>query len=170
MIRQEQAADYPAVEAVIQAAFVNEEISDKQEHHVVKKLRNSQAFIPELSLVAERNGRIIGHILLTKIHIGEAISLALAPVSVLPDFQQQGIGTRLIQEALQKAQKLGYHSVIVLGHPAYYPKFGFMPASQWHIIAPFDVPQEAFMALELCENGLQDVTGVVKYDEAFLDE
>lgn len=96
-------------------------------------------------------------------------SLALAPVSVLPDYQSKGIGKKLILEALQKAKELGYQSVVVLGHPEYYPKFGFQKASHWRIKAPFDVPDEVFMALELQENALVHVSGVVEYSRAFFE-
>lgn len=94
-------------------------------------------------------------------------SLALAPVSVAPGHQKKGIGGKLIVAALEKAKELGYGSVVVLGHPEYYPKFGFKKASEWNIKAPFEVPDEVFMAMELRENALQGVEGVVQYSEAF---
>lgn len=151
---------------------MNEEYSDKKEHLLVKRIRKSDAFIPELPLVAfNQNGNIIGHILLSKITIidgDNAIdSLALAPVSVATQYQKQGAGSQLIHAALKRAKELGFHSVIVLGHKDYYPKFGFKPASSWNIYAPFDVPGEFFMALELTEQSLTNVQGVVRYSKAF---
>jgi len=171
-VRQEIASDYPLTERVIQKAFANVEISDKTEHEMVQRLRKSEAFVPELSLVAE-DEEIVGHILLTKLKIkkeGDSTeSLALAPVSVLPEYQNRGVGTRLMNEALKVAKETGFQSVIVLGHPTYYPKFGFKPASLWGIKAPFEVPDEVFMALELKENALDGVSGVVEYPRAFFE-
>ncbi|MFE7064322.1 GNAT family N-acetyltransferase [Sutcliffiella sp. NPDC057660] len=172
MVRQEIPSDYPSTERVIQKAFANVEVSDKTEHDMVARLRRSEAFVPELSLVAE-DEEIVGHILLTKVKIKKeeysTESLALAPVSVLPEYQNKGVGTRLMSEALKVAKESGFQSVIVLGHPAYYPKFGFKPASLWGIKAPFEVPDEVFMALELKENALDGVSGVVEYPRAFFE-
>ncbi|MGF9906338.1 GNAT family N-acetyltransferase [Brevibacillus porteri] len=174
-IRKEQVDDYSVTEQVVKSAFANAEFSDHKEHELVSRIRKSDAFIPALSLVAidEENQKIVGHILLSKINIrndNQSIeSLALAPVSVLPTYQSKGIGKKLILEALQKAKELGYQSVVVLGHPQYYPKFGFQKASRWGIKAPFEVPDEVFMALELQENALANVSGVVEYSSAFFD-
>ncbi|CAI8884969.1 putative acetyltransferase [Brevibacillus sp. IT-7CA2] len=174
-IRIEQPDDYAITEQVVKRAFANAEFSDHKEHELVCRIRKSDAFIPELSHVAihDENQELVGHILFSKIHIcndNQSIeSLALAPVSVLPDYQSKGIGKKLILEALQKAKELGYQSVVVLGHPEYYPKFGFQKASHWGIKAPFDVPDEVFMAMELQENALVHVFGVVEYSRAFLE-
>ncbi|MBM7621224.1 putative N-acetyltransferase YhbS [Bacillus tianshenii] len=169
-VRQEQPSDYQLTEKVIERAFSTVEISDKTEHEMVSLLRRSEAFVPELSLVAEGN-EIVGHILLTKVNIvneNEKVeSLALAPVSVVSEFQSKGIGKRLIEEALRKAKELGFESVIVLGHPTYYPKFGFKKASILGIKPPFEVPDEVFMALELKESALDGVSGVVEYPREF---
>ena len=94
-------------------------------------------------------------------------SLALAPVSVVPEHQNKGIGSELISESLKIAKELGFKSVIVLGHDKYYPRFGFKPASTWGIKAPFDVPDEAFMALELEDGSLEDISGTVVYSKEF---
>lgn len=171
-IRAERTEDYHETEEVVRRAFLKEEISDKNEHLLVNRIRLSNAFISELSLVATNQDKnIVGHVLLSKIKIvnGEnsVDSLALAPVSVLPAYQNQGIGSRLIHSALHRAKEIGYTSVIVLGHKDYYPKFGFKKASLWDIRAPFNVPDEVFMALELTENSLKDVHGVVQYSDAF---
>ncbi|WP_144699673.1 GNAT family N-acetyltransferase [Fictibacillus phosphorivorans] len=171
-IRVERTENYKKTEEVVRSAFESEEFSDKKEHLLVNRIRKTKAFVPELSLVAENNKQeIIGHILLSKVKIvnekKEVESLALAPVSVIPEYQNKGIGSLLIKAALTSAKELGYQSVIVLGHQDYYPKFGFKRASTWKIQAPFDVPDEVFMALELTENSLADVTGVVQYSEAF---
>lgn len=166
-IRQEREADYAAVDAVNKAAFAQD-----SEARLVALLRKSAAFIRELSLVAELEGKVVGHILFTRIlirdHGGhEHPSLALAPMAVLPEVQQQGIGSQLVRSGLARARELGYPSVIVLGHAHYYPRFGFVPAAQWNIKAPFDVPAHVFMAIELAEDGLRGVSGTVEYPEAF---
>ncbi|PGL42534.1 GNAT family N-acetyltransferase [Bacillus cereus] len=171
-IRQEQKNDYRKTEEVVQQAFLNEEFSDKKEHELVKRIRECDAFIPELSLVAV-DEEIVGHILLSKITIeqdGTSVeSLALAPVSVARGHQKKGIGGKLIGAALEKAKELGYGSVVVLGHPEYYSKFGFEKASNWNIKAPCEVPDEVFMVMELRENALQGVEGIVQYSSAFAE-
>ncbi|MDT3496143.1 N-acetyltransferase [Bacillus toyonensis] len=171
-IRQEQKNDYRKTEEVVKEAFLNEEFSDKKEHELVKRIRECDAFIPELSIVAV-DKEIVGHIMLSKITIEQggttADSLALAPVSIAPSHQKKGIGGKLITATLEKAKELGYGSVVVLGHPEYYPKFGFERASQWNIKAPFEVPDEVFMVMELRENTLQGVEGIVQYSSAFAE-
>lgn len=117
-IRQELSEDYKITEKVVRSAFANMEFSDKKEHELVSRIRKSDAFIPNLSLVAV-NKEIVGHILLSKLKINNdnqfAESLALAPVSVLPEYQNEGIGRLLILEALKKAKELEYNSVVVQG-------------------------------------------------------
>lgn len=174
MIRQELKNDYLETEEVVRKAFLNETFSDKTEHKLVSRIRKSAAFIPALSIVAKKNQEIVGHVLLSKItienHDNLVNSLALAPVSVDPKNQNKGIGHQLISYALKKALELGYQSVIVLGHREYYAKFGFKPAHLWNIKAPFDVPSDVFMALELTEGALENVHGVVVYSKAFFEE
>lgn len=171
MIRKETNEDFNETELVVKKAFENAEYSDQSEHLLVDKLRKSDAFITELSLVAEVNHEIVGHSLLTKLKIKnsdkEYESLALAPVSILPEYQKQGLGSQLIEESLKIARELGYTSVIVLGHHEYYPKFGFKPASAYGIKAPFEVPNESFMAVELRDGSLENVRGTVVYPPAF---
>ena len=171
-IRPESNEEYSRTEEVVKKAFLNEEMSDHQEHRLVQKLRNSEAFIPELSLVAiGQHENILGHLMLTTnkiINENDTVeSLSLAPVSVLPEYQYKGIGSQLIKEGIKRAKELGYKSIIVLGHPEYYPKFGFHPASFWNIKAPYDVPDEVFMALELQTDALENVQGIVQYPKAF---
>ena len=146
-IRTEQINDYKQTEEIFEAAFLHEKMSDQSEHRLVARLRKTDDFIAELSLVAiDETNRIVGHILLSKITIGPHGSLALAPVSFLPDKQKEGIASKLVHTALEKEKKLGFQSVIVLGHSDYYPKFGFEKASKWKICAPFDLPDEFFIA------------------------
>ncbi|MCJ8166295.1 N-acetyltransferase [Pontibacter sp. E15-1] len=171
LIRHEKPTDHIAVFELIKDSFGKEEFSDHREHFLVERLRESDSFIQELSLVAEVEGKIVGHILLTKIKIkntaAEFVSLALAPVSVIPEFQNMGIGGMLIAKAHEIARKMGYTSVVVLGHENYYPRFGYRQAHTFGIESPFDVPKENFMAIELIDNGLKGISGKVEYPEAF---
>lgn len=171
LIREELEKDYKEVEELVEEAFRNEEYSDHQEHNLINRLRKSNEFINELSLVVEFDEKLIGHILLSKIKINKENesheSLAMAPVSVLPEHQNKGIGKLLIEKSITEAKRLGYSSIIVLGHENYYPKFGFVKASEFKIRPPFEVPEEAFMALEIEKGSLKDIEGVVEYSSAF---
>lgn len=174
-IRREEKEDFKTVFELIRLAFENVELSDHKEQFLVERLRRSDAFIAELSLVAEADGRIIGYILLTKINIGDADkntypSLALAPVAVLPDYQGKGIGGKLIKTAHDIAKELGFGSVVLLGHEDYYPKFGYKLTKEFGIKLPFDVPENNCMPIELSQNALQNVSGIVRYPKAFETE
>lgn len=172
-IRQETAADYERVNAIVKAAFASAEYSDQSEHLLVQRLRQSDAFIPELSLVAEQDGVLLGHILLTRIKVvddgQETPSLALAPVSVLPSHQGKGIGAALIKAAHERARALGHGSVILLGHENYYPRFGYRPTAEYGIRLPFEAPAENCMLIELQEGSLAGVSGVVEYSAPFME-
>lgn len=165
-IRQETALDHAAVYQLVKDAFASAEHCDGNEQELVSALRASSAFIPELSLVAVADGNIVGHILFTKVSVGEHTALALAPLSVHPAYQRQGVGLALMKAGHGIAQKLGYDYSIVLGSSNYYPKVGYVPASTYGILAPFDVPDENFMALKL-NDGAKSLNGTVKYDKAF---
>lgn len=166
VIRKEEAKDYDEIYKIVKEAFESAEHSDGNEQDLVIALRNGDAYISELSLVAEINGKIVGHIMFTKVKIGECIQLALAPLSVLPEYQKRGIGTALIQEGHKRAQKLGYEYSIVLGNEKYYAKIGYVPAKSYGIIPPFDVADENFMAHKLVENA-PVISGVVQYSKEF---
>jgi putative acetyltransferase len=167
-IRRERQGDYQRVYEINRLAFGRE-----NESKLVNKIRKGENFIPDLSLVAEIGNEIAGYSLLSKINIvGGSIfeSLALAPVAVVPEHQKKGIGGKLIRSGLDNAKGLGFVSVIVLGHPKYYPRFGFQRASIWGIKCPFEAPDEAFMAMELREGALKDKAGTVKYPKEFMDQ
>jgi len=172
-IRQETSSDYPVVFDLIEQAFRNEIVSDKKEQYLVERLRKSDGFIPELSLVAEMNNEVVGYILLSKIIIESDINkhtaLALAPVAVLPSFQKKGIGGQLIEAAHHIAKDLGYPSIILLGHEKYYPKFGYRPLHQFNISMPFDAPKENCMAIELISDALNIKKGIVIYPKEFFE-
>lgn len=165
-IRTEKPADYRNVYFVVKSAFDSAEQKDGNEQDLVNDLRKSTAFVPELSLVAEENGKIVGHIMFTKLKIGEAVILALAPLSVLPQYQRQGVGTALVNEGHKIAKDLGYSYSVVLGSEKYYPRFGYEPAENFGILPPFDVPKENFMALKLSGNA-PAISGVVQYAQEF---
>ena len=167
IIRQETEADYKAIYELNQQAF-----GQDNESQLIEKIRSGNTFIPGLSIIAELEGKIIGHILFSKIEIqGSSTfpSLALAPMAVHPDFQKKGVGSRLVKQGLEVAKKLGFEHVIVLGHENYYPKFGFHNASNWNIQCPFEVPDNVFMAIELKEGSLEGKSGTVVYPSVFLE-
>jgi putative acetyltransferase len=167
-IRPETPEDVPAVFAVNRDAFGTE-----VEARLVDTLRSSPGFIPALSMVAEHDGQIVGHILFSPIVIhtsgGDRSALALAPMAVAPAFQSRGIGSELVRAGLKRGRELGHERVIVVGHAEYYPRFGFRPASRWGIRAPFELADEVFMACELAPGALAGCAGVVEYPAAFDD-
>jgi predicted N-acetyltransferase YhbS len=171
-IHQETPEDYDKVIVLIEKAFETLEISDHNEGKLVEKLRKATTFIDELSLVAELNGQVVGHILFTPVVIDNGVqqfhSLVLAPVSVLPEFQKMGIGEQLILAGHKKAKELGFQSVILLGHPEYYPRFGYKSASFWGIRTHYELPSEdVFMAIELTEGALAGASGMVIFPPEF---
>lgn len=165
-IRPESTSDYNNVYSLIKQSFATAEHCDGNEQDLVAALRESNAFVPELSLVAEIDGKLAGHILFTEIKIGEVTALALAPLAVLPECQKKGVGSALIKAGHEKARELGYSCSVVLGSENYYPKFGYVPAEKYNIKAPFDVPSENFMVYWLSEID-NSVSGTVEYDKAF---
>lgn len=173
IISEEEEKDYKITEALVEEAFNEIKHSDHKEHILVEKLRKSDKFLPELSLVARFEDETIGHIMFTKLIVDDGRNkyetLALAPLSVLSKYQKRGAGSKLILEGLKIAREIGYKSVIVLGDDNYYQRFGFRPASSWDIKAPFEVEDKFFMALELEDNGLTGITGTVVYGREFLE-
>ncbi len=146
-IRSETEKDYLAVAQVHKLAFGREE-----EELLVEKIRDSQYYIPELTLLAEVNDSVIAHSMLSYIHlVGEETFqvLGLAPIAVHPDFQNQGIGSALVNAGLSKANVLEQTLIIVLGHPEFYSRFGFKPSTNFGIESPFPVPEDAFMVKPL---------------------
>lgn len=165
-IRRETEEDYDKIKRVNDLAF-----GQKNEGLLVEKLRQTVNYIPALSLVAELNNEIIGHILFYPVTVHSAGSeyptLSLGPMAVIPAFQCKGVGRKLVFEGLEVAKSLGHESVIVIGHPEYYPRFGFRLASKWDIKTPFEVPMEVFLAIELVEGSLRGKSGIVEYPKEF---
>ncbi len=168
IIRPELEKDYSRITEINDLAF-----GQTNEGILVEKLRQTDNFISRLSLVAELNNLVVGHILfypvIIKYDTAKYDSLSLSPMSVIPKFQRRGIGSKLVVEGLKMAKILSHKAVIVIGHSEYYPRFGFEPASKWNIKVPFDVPDNAFLALELISGGLMDKSGTVIYPEGFND-
>lgn len=164
VIRPETPEDSAAIRNVNQEAF-----GSSVEADLVKKLRSGQKYT--LSLVATDGEMIIGHILFSPVIIGSGSSgfeaLGLGPMAVLPAYQRQGIGGQLVRTGLEECRGLGHEIIVVLGHPAYYPRFGFMPAKPRDIECEFEVPDEAWMLLELREGALAGRKGAVKFQPEF---
>lgn len=162
VIRDEIPSDHAMIRRVNEAAF-----GTVVEADLVEGLRTEGAVL--LSCVADRNGDIVGHVLFTRMWIdtpnGEIAAVALAPMAVLPEYQRKGIGTSLISHGLHALRSQGERIVIVVGHPAYYPRFGFSAPLTRSLESPF--PPEAFMALELRPGALDGVNGRVRYPRAF---
>ncbi|WP_093812761.1 GNAT family N-acetyltransferase [Streptomyces sp. Ncost-T6T-1] len=161
--RPETTDDIAAIRDINLAAFPTSEEAD-----LIDALRTDpQAWIDGLSLVTEgSDGTLAGHALLTRCHVDGAPALALAPCAVRPSAQRTGAGSAAIRAALDAARSLGENLVLVLGHPEYYPRFGFTPASRFGIRAPFDVPDEAMMAMAL-DDTRPVPTGTIQYPAAF---
>ena len=168
LIRAENENDRAAVYAVNVAAF-----ESPDEATLVNVLREQAR--PLVSLVAEQHvvekgGDLVGHIMFSPVSLsGHAgfKAMGLAPMAVAPEHQGKGIGTALVLEGLEQCRLLGIAAVVVLGHPGYYPRFGFLPSSRFGIDCEYDVPEEAFMAMELQPGALSEKTGRVEYHEAF---
>lgn len=167
VIRPERAEEFDEIERVVKAAFAGAEHTDGDEHRLVRRLRESAEYIPELSLVAaDGDGRVLGYMMMSEIAVGAAKALALAPLAVRPGFQHQGIGSRLIAAAHEAARELGYGVSVVLGDPAYYSRFGYVTARPADILAPFEVDDRYFMYCKL-DAGADVPAGVVRYSDAF---
>lgn len=162
-IRPEQAEDFAQVYRVNALAFETED-----EAKLVEKLRKVE---PHISLVAETDGKIVGHIFFSPMTFENEKTdfLGLAPMAVLPEFQNQGIGSKLVREGLQTALEKGFTAVFVLGHPNYYPRFGFETAKTKGLTCEYDVPDEFFMVLELEKDALKGKRGLVKYCPEFAE-
>lgn len=162
-IRGELPKDYPAVHKINVAAFGGE----AGEARLVDMLRAQAS--PVVSLVAEDHGAVVGHILFSPVSVPgvEMLAMGLAPMAVAPSRQRSGIGSALVNAGLQRCKELGVVAVVVLGHPEFYPKFGFSPAARFGLRCEYDAPAEAFMAIELRAGALRAASGTVKYHAAF---
>ena len=164
IIREERPEDHEAVRRVNEAAF-----GGPGEADLVYTLRAAGHAI--LSLVAVNDGQVVGHIFFTPVSIESTAStstaIALGPMAVAPEFQSQGIGSLLARRGLEACLDSGIPIVVVLGHPHFYPRFGFAKASTSGIHPQWDVPDEVFMVAELEPEALRGVTGTVRYRPEF---
>lgn len=164
LIREEQPTDSAAIRRVNEKAF-----GRRDEAELVDTLRLHGAIT--LSLVAVVDDHIVGHILFSPVSIESTHSMCsavgLGPMAVLPAYQQQGIGSQLVREGLDRGRQMDYTLVIVLGHPDYYSRFGFVPASRHDIHYKHDVPDEVFMVLELGNGAAAGCSGIARYHPAF---
>lgn len=173
IIRLEEEQDYREVEMVARAAFYREERIKEigigcTEHYMIHELRNSEG-IKDLSFVAILDEKIVGHVIYSYSYILKEDrkrfeTLNLGPLSVLPEFQKQGIGSKLMQFSIDKARELGYGAIIFFGHPTYYPRFGFVEAKNFGVTTAWGANFPAFMAMELIQGYLKEAQG--KYFEA----
>ena len=162
LIRPETPADYTAIYTLTEAAFQGMEHVDGDEQEVACNLRKHTNFRPELSLVAELDKQVVGHVLFTEIPIGETRALCVGPLAVLPSLQGQGIGAALMQAGHRAGHALGFSLCVLVGYAAYYSRFGYEPAGQHGILLPINAPEECKMVKFLEERG-KSVRGVAVF-------
>jgi putative acetyltransferase len=163
LIREEKVSDRQEVFTLNHAAFPT-----VAEANLVDVLRVQCH--PIISLVAEEDKKIVGHILFSPVRLSghpRLFLMGLAPMAVLPEYQRKGVGSALVDSGLAQCRVLGAGAVVVLGHSAYYPRFGFAPAVRYGIKCEYEVPEDAFMVLELQAGYLDGKTGMIHYHDAF---
>lgn len=164
IIRQERPQEWRQVEALTREAFWNTFVPGCDEHYLAHILRDASAFIPELDLVAEIDGQLVGNIMYTKGWIEDAQGakhdvILFGPLSVLPAYQGRGVGGVLIRHSAAEATRLGHRAILIYGDPQYYSRFGFRPASEFGILTPDGKTHPAMQALALYEGALDGITG-----------
>lgn len=163
MIRVEEAKDRNAVHALNASVFATPAEADLVD---LLGAQSPQA----VSLVAEQDGEIVGHIMFTPVGLvghRDLKMMGLAPMAVAPRHQRQGIGSALVHAGLNRCRRLGFGAVVVLGHADYYPRFGFTPAAHFGISCEFSVPDDAFMVRELSPDYLRGAQVMIRYAPAF---
>lgn len=164
VIRPEQERDFDEIRAVVKTAFSGQEHTDGDEHNLIDRLRCTNEYIPELSFVAEINGKVVGYAMFSQINIGASKAIALAPLAVLPNFQNLGIGRALIEAGHQKAAEGDYECSVVMGSPEYYSKSGYLSTLPFDIVAPFEILPQYYMVFPLKP---ELPHGTVEYSQAF---
>lgn len=166
LIRAEVTKEFPAIYEFVKLAFQTAQVADGDEQEFVNRLRASDNYLPELALVAEDNGQVVGHIMLTKTILQNATRavsvLLLAPLAVALDYRKQGVGSALIKESFNQAKAMGYQAVFLVGDPAYYQRFGFKSITEFGIGCALDIPLQYIQACELQADALKDVGGIIK--------
>jgi len=163
IVRSETPLDHPAVRAVNVAAFETAAEAD-----LVEALREQAA--PLVSLVAEVDGEVVGHLLFTPVTLSghpQQRLMGLAPMAVSPGRQRQGIGSALVRDGLVRCRDLGVEAIVVLGHPSFYPRFGFVPASRFAVTCEYEAPDDTWMLIELEPGSLHGASGTARYHPAF---
>ena len=164
-IRQEKPADYNEVYQLVKASFESNETTDGTVPDYLNELRTKDVFIPELSLVAEKQGQIVGQITLYKTDIitpqGKHTELLLSPLSVHPSFFRQGIARALTEEALTRAGNMGFRAVFLCGNPDLYRKLGFVPSYSYNIYHKSDKTAAWSMVQELYTDALKGISGTI---------
>ena len=165
ILRPERPTDFAEIRVLIEAAFRTARDADGDEPDFVEQLRPSPGYIPELALVAEDNGSIFGHVMLTSTAVATAAGphpvLLLAVVAVAPPRQGKGLGARLVNAGLRRAREQGHTGVMVVGDPAFYGRFGFVTSLTYGIKNINQIPDQFVMALELASNGLKAARGTI---------
>ena len=165
-IRQETEKDFPEIYQLIKTAFETAKVKDGDEQDFAENLRKSENFIPQLALVAEDKNKLIGQIMLTKTYVSQPDGsqyegLLIAPVSVLLEYRDQGVGSALIKEGIRRGEALGFKAVFLCGDPAYYHRFGFRSTASFDIKYIHDVPEQFIMAYEIENGALDNVYGTI---------
>ena len=167
-IRQEVKYDYASIYELIKTAFETAKVSDGTEQDYAVMLRNSKGYVPELALVAEIDKLLVGHIMLTKTYITSSDSkfesLLLGPISVKFDFRNSGVGAKLIENSFDLARRIGYTSVVLVGDPNYYNRFGFRTSIDFGVTNSNEIPDEYVLACELIPNALEEVNGKIYFE------
>ena len=167
IIRRETQEEYPQIYELVKIAFQTAKVTNGKEQDFVDELRSCGNYIPELALVAEENGLLVGHIMLTKFSIVadgvNSETLLLAPISVALGYRDKGIGSALIKESFKLAKEMGYTSVILVGDPGYYHRFGFRSAISFDIKHTPAIPDENVMACELVPDALLGIHGTIAF-------
>lgn len=172
ILRNETPSDYETVENLTREAFWNQYAPGCNEHYLLHVMRDSDAFICELDVVAEVDGKIVGNIVYTEAQIvgenGECHDvISFGPIAVLPEFQGKGIARRLIEHTSQLAQAMGYRAILIYGDPDLYSRFGFAPAEEYGIGTPDNMYAAALQAFELCPGALAECEGRFYESSAF---
>ncbi|WP_158796184.1 GNAT family N-acetyltransferase [Pedobacter sp. L105] len=175
-LRQEKQVDHSAVAEAIIASYKDVGYSNHREQLMVERLRNSDSFVPELSIVAENEHQeIVGHIMLTKMHIQnkgiDYSALTLAPLSIIPSYQNKGIGSKLVMESHRIAADLGFKFIAILGIPNYYPKFGYELTSRYDISLPIKIAKSNSLIISLIDHDFSEIIGgTIKYSDEFFEK
>ncbi|MDN7013431.1 N-acetyltransferase [Methanoculleus sp. FWC-SCC3] len=169
IVRQESRDDYDSIYHLVTTAFGTAGGGDDSEQNLVEHLRKSERYVPELALVAEEDGKVVGQIMLTRTYVTNGgprfEGLLLVPIAVMLEYRGRGIGTELISTALKQAGGMGFKAVFLAGDPGYYCRFGFVPTICYGIRSSIDIPDELvghIMVCELVPGALDGVSGVVE--------